>query len=41
MIFAGPSGNGKTALAGVLSELLNKPADEAFHKVPELEKTRC
>ena len=33
MIFAGPSGNGKTELAVWLSKLLNKPEDDAFHKV--------
>lgn len=33
MIFAGPSGNGKTEIAKILSELLNPPSEEAFHKV--------
>eukprot|EP00931_Biecheleriopsis_adriatica_P106493 TRINITY_DN80930_c0_g1_i1.p1 TRINITY_DN80930_c0_g1~~TRINITY_DN80930_c0_g1_i1.p1 ORF type:complete len:730 (-),score=148.10 TRINITY_DN80930_c0_g1_i1:42-2183(-) len=33
MIFAGPSGNGKTELGKVLADLLNKPQDDAFHKV--------
>jgi len=33
MIFAGPSGNGKTELAIWLSKLLNKPDEDAFHKV--------
>lgn len=33
MIFAGPSGNGKTELAIWLSKLLNKPEEDAFHKV--------
>lgn len=32
-IFAGPSGNGKTELAEELARLLNKPNDDAFHKV--------
>jgi ATP-dependent Clp protease ATP-binding subunit ClpB len=33
MIFAGPSGNGKTELAKELAELLNLHGDNAFHKV--------
>eukprot|EP00550_Attheya_septentrionalis_P010615 CAMPEP_0198306876 /NCGR_PEP_ID=MMETSP1449-20131203/58635_1 /TAXON_ID=420275 /ORGANISM="Attheya septentrionalis, Strain CCMP2084" /LENGTH=656 /DNA_ID=CAMNT_0044009437 /DNA_START=2430 /DNA_END=4400 /DNA_ORIENTATION=- len=33
MIFAGPSGNGKTELAVWLSNLLNRPNEDAFHKV--------
>lgn len=33
MIFAGPSGNGKTELAREVAELLNRPSDNAFHKV--------
>jgi len=33
MIFAGPSGNGKTELAKILADLLKKPQDNAFHKV--------
>mmetsp|Transcript_45479 Transcript_45479/g.67564 ORF Transcript_45479/g.67564 Transcript_45479/m.67564 type:complete len:621 (-) Transcript_45479:249-2111(-) len=33
MIFAGPSGNGKTELAVGLSKLLNKPGDDFYHKV--------
>ena len=33
LIFAGPSGNGKTEIAKILADLLNKPEDNAFHKV--------
>jgi hypothetical protein len=33
MIFAGPSGNGKTELALEVAELLNRPGDQAFLKV--------
>lgn len=33
MIFAGPSGNGKTELAVWLAKLLNKPEDDFFLKV--------
>ena len=33
MIFAGPSGNGKTELAHWLAKLLNKPSDDFFIKV--------
>jgi len=33
MIFAGPSGNGKTELAHWLAKLMNKPSDEFFIKV--------
>jgi MoxR-like ATPase len=33
MIFAGPSGNGKTELAMWLSKLMNKPQDDCFIKI--------
>jgi hypothetical protein len=33
MIFAGPSGNGKTELAIWLAKLMNKPGDDTFLKV--------
>ena len=33
MIFAGPSGNGKTELAKEVAELLNRPRDNAFLKI--------
>lgn len=33
LIFSGPSGNGKTELAQELAVILNKPSDNAFHKV--------
>ncbi|CAB9498151.1 protein ClpB [Seminavis robusta] len=33
MIFAGPSGNGKTELARWLAKLMNKPSDDFFIKV--------
>ena len=33
MIFAGPSGNGKTELAKWLAKLMNKPGDDLFIKV--------
>jgi len=33
MIFAGPSGNGKTELAMRLAKLLNKPGDDTFLKI--------
>lgn len=33
LIFAGPSGNGKTELAMQLAELMNKPGDDAFLKI--------
>lgn len=33
MIFAGPSGNGKTEIAMTLKELLNAPIDNAYEKI--------
>lgn len=33
MVFAGPSGNGKTELAKMLAQLMNKPNDDYFIKV--------